>query len=205
MIMKLALPRASPHWISRCLVFPAMWSSLPCAPCTALVNGYSAPHWARYRHQMAKPRQVTDAPVSTSPLTGMPSMQSRPEMGGATAHPTGANLASGDPPISLNAMGGLESRHSLVVALILGRLEDASGLFLRQQALQQCAGRAAVGEVPLFIAEEAPHRPSVLAPVLAPIIWRIFLPIRRLVFLHILVHRSWRCVLRWGSHSGWSL
>ena len=33
-------------------------------------------------------------------------MQSRPEMGGATAHPTGATLASGDPPVSLNALGG---------------------------------------------------------------------------------------------------
>ena len=47
MIIKLALPRASPHWMSRCLVLPAMWSGLPCAPCTALVNGSRAPHWAR--------------------------------------------------------------------------------------------------------------------------------------------------------------
>ena len=55
---------------------------------------------------MAKPRQVTEAPVSTSPSTGMPSMESRPEMGGATVHPTGATLALGDPSVSLNAMGG---------------------------------------------------------------------------------------------------
>ena len=68
---------------------------------------------------MAKPRQVTDAPVSTSPVTGMPSMVSRPEMGGATVHPTGATLASGDPPVSLNAMRGLESCHLLVGALRL--------------------------------------------------------------------------------------
>ena len=29
-----------------------------------------------------------------------------PEMGSAIAHPTGANLALGDPSVSLNAMGG---------------------------------------------------------------------------------------------------
>ena len=52
-------------------------------------------------------------------------MQSRPEMGGATVHPTGATLASGDPPVSLNAMGGLGSCHLLVVAPILGQLEAA--------------------------------------------------------------------------------
>ena len=44
-------------------------------------------------------------------------------MGGATAHPTGATLASGDPPVSLNAMGGFESCHSLEVAPRLGLLE----------------------------------------------------------------------------------
>ena len=44
-------------------------------------------------------------------------------MGGATAHPTGATLASGDPPVSLNAMGGLESCHLLVEAPRLGLLE----------------------------------------------------------------------------------
>ena len=58
--------------------------------------------------------------MSTRPLTGMPSIQSRPEMGGATAHPTGATLASGDPPVSLNAMGGLESYHSPVEVPIFG-------------------------------------------------------------------------------------
>ena len=50
----------------------------------------------------------------------MPSMESRPEMGGAKAHPTGATLASGDPPVSLNAMGGLKSCHQLVGAPRLG-------------------------------------------------------------------------------------
>ena len=44
-------------------------------------------------------------------------------MGGATAHPTGATLASGDPPVSLNAIGGLESCHLLEVAPRLGLLE----------------------------------------------------------------------------------
>ena len=33
----------------------------------------------------------------------MPSTVSWPEMGGATAHPTGATLALGDPSVSLNA------------------------------------------------------------------------------------------------------
>ena len=33
----------------------------------------------------------------------MPSIVSWPEMGGATAHPTGATLALGDPSVSLNA------------------------------------------------------------------------------------------------------
>ena len=44
-------------------------------------------------------------------------------MGGATAHPTGATLASGDPPVSLNAMGGLESCHLPEAAPRLGLLE----------------------------------------------------------------------------------
>ena len=68
---------------------------------------------------MAKPRQVTEAPVSTSPSTGMPSMESRPEMGGVTAHPTGATLALGDPSVSLNAMGGRQSCHQQEEAPIL--------------------------------------------------------------------------------------
>ena len=33
-------------------------------------------------------------------------MDNRPEMGGATAHPTGATLDLGDPSVSLNALGG---------------------------------------------------------------------------------------------------
>ena len=44
-------------------------------------------------------------------------------MGGTTAHPTGATLASGDPPVSLNAMGGLESCHLPEAAPRLGLLE----------------------------------------------------------------------------------
>ena len=36
----------------------------------------------------------------------MPSMESWPEMGSATAHPTGVTLALGDLSVSLNAMGG---------------------------------------------------------------------------------------------------
>ena len=36
--------------------------------------------------------QVTEAPVSTNPRTGMPSIVSWPEMGGPTAHPIGATF-----------------------------------------------------------------------------------------------------------------
>ena len=106
MMIKLALPRASPHWISGYWVFPAIESGLSCAPRTGWVNGSKDPHWARYRHQMANPRQVTDAPVSTSPSTGMPSIWSRPEMGGATAHLTGATLAPGDSSVKFSCTGG---------------------------------------------------------------------------------------------------
>ena len=44
--------------------------------------------------------------MSTNPRTGMPSTVSWPEMGCPTAHPTGASLALGDPPKSLNAPEG---------------------------------------------------------------------------------------------------
>ena len=37
-------------------------------------------------------------------------MESWLEMGSATAHPTGATLALGDPSVSLNAMGGVGGR-----------------------------------------------------------------------------------------------
>ena len=57
------------------------------------------------RHQIENPRQVTEAPVSTRPRMGMPSNVSWPVMGGPTAHPTGATLALGEPPKSLNASG----------------------------------------------------------------------------------------------------
>ena len=43
--------------------------------------------------------------MSTRPRMGMPSNVSWPVMGGPTAHPTGATLALGDPPRSLNASG----------------------------------------------------------------------------------------------------
>ena len=46
-------------------------------------------------------------------------MDNRPEMGGATAHPTGATLALGDPSVSLNALGGLESGHQQEVIPVL--------------------------------------------------------------------------------------
>ena len=43
----------------------------------------------------------------------MPSIVSWPEMGGATAHPTGATLALGDPSVSLNAPQRSLSCHRL--------------------------------------------------------------------------------------------
>ena len=68
-----------------------------------------------------KAKARNEAPVSTSPTTGMPSMESWPEMGSATAHPTGATLALGHPSVSLNAMGGALELPSAGGALILGR------------------------------------------------------------------------------------
>ena len=55
--------------------------------------------------------QVTEAPVSTRPRTGMPSRVSWPVMGGPTAHTTGVTLALGDPSSSLNAHEGRFGRH----------------------------------------------------------------------------------------------
>ena len=43
----------------------------------------------------------------------MPSTVSWPEMGGPTAHPTGATLALGDPPKSLNVLGRGQGYHLL--------------------------------------------------------------------------------------------
>ena len=53
----------------------------------------------------------------------MPSMESWPEMGSATAHPTGVTLALGDPSVSLNAMGG-----GGALELLLRRLELLLGV-----------------------------------------------------------------------------
>ena len=62
-------------------------------------------------------RQVTDAPVSTRPRTGMPSSVNWPVMGGLTAHSTGATLALGDPPRSLNAPGCCLGDHERFLGL----------------------------------------------------------------------------------------
>ena len=92
--MNVALPRASSHCRFRCWVFPAIWRGLPW---TTPSKGFKGPHCVRYCHHTENPIQVTDAPVSTRPRTGMPSRLSWPVMGGPTAHPTGVTLASGDP------------------------------------------------------------------------------------------------------------
>ena len=147
MTMKQARPRASPHWRSRCWVFPAIWSGLPCAPCTVPSNCFK-------RHQTENLRQVTDAPVSTRPRTGMPSRVSWPVMDGPTAHPTGVTLALGDPPRNLNAPGGALAafcRRKLENLASWWAMRGFPGL-LEQQALQKGASGAAIGEVTLLIA-----------------------------------------------------
>ena len=117
MTIKQARPRASPHWRLRCWVFPAIWSGLPWAPWTNPSKGFKGPHWARYYHHTKNPMQVTEAPVSTRRRTGMPSRLSWPVMGGPTAHPTGVNLASGDPSNSLTVCWGeLGSRPRIAAA-----------------------------------------------------------------------------------------
>ena len=80
-----------------------------------------------------------DAPVSTSPSTGMPSIDNRLEMGGATARPTGATLALGDPSVSLNASEGFESGHQQEAIPVLDLKEVGAWL-----ALGHVAGANAV-------------------------------------------------------------
>ena len=99
--MTLALPLASPQWRFRCWAFPVIWRDLPCEPWTTPSKGFKGPHWVRYCHHTENPIQVTEAPVSTRPRTGMPSRLSWPVMGGPTTHPTAVPLASGDPSNSL--------------------------------------------------------------------------------------------------------
>ena len=60
--------------------------------------------------------QVTEAPVSTRPRTGMPSRLSWLVMCGPTAHPTGVTLASGDPSNSLTVRWGELVSHPRIAA-----------------------------------------------------------------------------------------
>ena len=99
--MKHARPRASPQCRSKYCVFPTIHRGFPWAPCTIPPKGFKGPHWARYFHYTENPMQVTEAPVSTRPRTGMPSRVSWPVMGWPTAHQTGVTLVSGDPSNSL--------------------------------------------------------------------------------------------------------
>ena len=66
-------------------------------------------------------------------------MENWPEMGSTTAHPTGATFALGDPSVSLNAMGGLESYHRLEEAPVHG-LMVAAWLTLEPVALTGAVG-----------------------------------------------------------------
>ena len=54
-------------------------------------------HWARYRHHTENPMQVTEAPVSTRPRTGMPSRVSWPVMGGPMRTPNRGHLGQVTP------------------------------------------------------------------------------------------------------------
>ena len=99
--MKPALPLASPHCKFRCCAFPEIWRGFPCAPWMTPSKGFKGPHWVWYCHQTENPIQVTVAPLSTRPRTGMPSRLSWPVIDGPTAHPIGVTLASGDPSNSL--------------------------------------------------------------------------------------------------------
>ena len=126
MTMKLAFPLASPHCRLRCWVLPAIWRGLPWEPWTTPSKGLKGPHWVRYCHHTENPMQVTEAPVSMRPRTGMPSRLSWPVMGGPTAHLTGVTLASGDPSNSLTVRWGLSGSRPLEAAapgfvLVAGR------------------------------------------------------------------------------------
>ena len=82
-------------------------------------------------------------------------MESWPEMGSATAHPTGATLALGDPSVSLNAMEG---------ALILGRKAAvwlALGLVVLTSVATACGQDSGRQNAPLH------HRGSI-APAACP-------------------------------------
>ena len=83
-------------------------------------------------------------------------------MGGATAHPTGATLASGDPPVSLNAMGGLGSCHLLVGALTLGLV----GAFLLALASASVATACEQGSDKQ---SAPPHRRGSTLPAACPV------------------------------------
>ena len=125
--MKQDRSRASPHCRLRCWVSLAIWSGLPWAPWTTPLKGFKGPHWVRYCHHTENPMQVTEAPVSTRPRTGMPSRLSWLVIGGPTSHPTGVTLASGDPSNSLTERwGGLWS-HPRVAAAPVFVLEAVRG------------------------------------------------------------------------------
>ena len=115
MTVKLALPLASPHCRLRCWVLSAIWRGLPWALWMIPSRSFKGPHWVLYCHHTENPIQVTEAPVSTRPKTGMPSRLSWPVMGGPTAHPTGVTLALGDPSNRFNCTLGPGWESSLEV------------------------------------------------------------------------------------------
>ena len=114
------------------------------------LESFKGPHWARYCHHTENPMQVTEAPVSTRPRTGMPSRLSWPVMDGPTTHPTGVTLASGDRSNSLTVRWGEVGSCPRVVAAPVSVLEGSAGAgacLLAKQALENWKGWAVGDEV----------------------------------------------------------
>ena len=176
MIIKLALPLASPHCRLRCWVFPAIWRGLLWVPWTTPLKGFKGPHWAMYCHHTENPIQVTEAPVSTRPRTGVPSRLSWPVMGGPTTHPTEATLASGDPSNSLTARWGWDGSRLLEAAapgfvLVAGR---GHWRVLAGEEDGGQSGRTVGHEVAFFSAEEAAQRSTIHLTAGRAVEWSLF-------------------------------
>ena len=133
--MKLALPLASPHWRFRCWVFPAIWRGFPCMPWITPSKGFKRPHWVRYCHHTENPIQVTEAPVSTRPRTGMPSRLSWPVMGGPTA---------GDPSNRLTGVGVILVAGSSIICPRGGARALARACWRRSRWRTRRAGQLAI-------------------------------------------------------------
>ena len=158
MTIKQARPRASPHWRLRCWIFPVIWSGLPWALWTTPSKGFKGPHWARYCHHTENPMQVTEAPVSMRPRTGMPLRLSWPVMVVLQRIQQGSPWSQVTPLTVL-----LYVRVSLGVLLRLRQFQYLSSRrsvgtgarLLAEKALENWMGGAVGDEVSFLSAEEA--------------------------------------------------